>query len=126
MNPNKARAIRKLAVDAVCIAALIVGLALISEHAPREDRIRISRDHLKGSFSGWVRAGKPEGTALSEFMQDYPPETGHLFLSNRSFTIGGTNLTTMFAITRYGPTVFITTNGILIVLDKTGAPKIVP
>jgi hypothetical protein len=126
MNPSKTAALRRLGLGVLCACAILGGLDLIFVYTSRQEKLRLSSQALKSSLHQWVKAGGPRGAALTEFMRGYPPAAGYLLVSNRSFTITGTNLTTMFAVTRYHLTMFITTNGILILLDESGEPKIVP
>lgn len=81
---------------------------------------------LTQTFKRWVEAGRPEGDALTEFMRGRRQD---LVVSNRSFTIEGTNYLAQFAVTqpksqRPG-TLFVTTNEVLIWLDRNGRSELV-
>jgi hypothetical protein len=82
---------------------------------------------LTQTFKRWVEAGQPEGATLTEFMRGRRQD---LVVSNRSFTIEGTNYLTQFAVTqpksqRPG-TLFVTTNEVLIWLAPNGQSELVP
>lgn len=82
---------------------------------------------LTQTLKRWVEAGRPEGEALTEFMRGRRRD---LVVSNRSFTIGGTNYLTLLAVTqpksqRPG-TLFVTTNEVLIWLAPDGQSQLVP
>lgn len=82
---------------------------------------------LTQTLKRWVEAGQPEGETLTEFMRGRRQD---LVVSNRSFTIGGTNYGTQFAVTKPKSqrpgTLFVTTNGVLIWLAPTGQPELIP
>jgi len=73
----------------------------------------------------WVEAGKPEGENLTKFMQG---RRSGLIVSNQTFEIGATNHFTQFAVigvrTHGNATLFVTTNQVLIWLNRSGIVEI--
>ena len=115
------------AIRVLTACALVSGILLCYMHFDRQNWIRLSTKSLQGSLAAWAKEGRPQGDALGKFMRDYPPESGYLFVSNRSFTIQGRSYVTIFASTRYcAPnTMFITTNGAVILIEESEKPSIV-
>lgn len=93
-----------------------------------EERSLARADQLElgATFDRWVEAGRPDGEKLAEFMKG---RNQHLIVTNRSFTIGGTNFTTQFALKQnrsgWAGTLFVTTNRAMIWLDASGQPRLV-
>jgi hypothetical protein len=105
----------------LAIVCLIVVVAiLLWVRADQQEQLRIRCTELTWALNYWNEKGRPEGESLLEFMRDYPPD--HLYLSNRAFVINGSNVVTKFASRRLSTkTLFVTTNGVLILLDgKSG------
>jgi hypothetical protein len=94
----------------------------ITQSLQRADIIELTQ-----TLKRWIEAGQPKGEALTGFMQGRRQD---LVVSNRLFTIDGTNYTAQFAVTnpksqRPG-TLFVTTNENLIWLTPAGQPELVP
>jgi hypothetical protein len=76
----------------------------------------------------WIEAGRPEGDVLKEFMRGRRDD---IVVTNRILKIGGSNYLTRFSLTNpninAGVSAFlITTNGILIMIDKNGRAQVAP
>jgi hypothetical protein len=78
-----------------------------------------ARAELRSALSRWHSA-KAEGTTDLEALMHQMPS--HLVASNRVLTVGETNYISIFANTRVseGGTMFITSNGVVILLDSAG------
>jgi hypothetical protein len=93
-----------------------------------EERSLARADQLElgATYDRWLEAGRPEGEKLAEFMKG---RRSDLTVSNRSFSIGGTNFATQFALTQskagWAGTLFVTTNRAMIWVDASGQPKLV-
>ena len=72
----------------------------------------------------WAESGRPQGEKLTEFMQG---RGSYLVVTNRLFTIGGSNFETQFALKElrsgWSGALFVTTNRELIWLDSSGDAK---
>jgi hypothetical protein len=92
----------------------------ITKSLQRADEVELTQ-----TLRRWMEEGRPEGEALTEFMQGRRQD---LVVSNRTFTVRGTNYKTQFAVTtpksqRLG-TLFITTNEALIWCSPSGQLKL--
>jgi hypothetical protein len=104
----------------ISFVVLLVVLFIMLRSAKNHSLDRVDGVGLTETVQRWVEAGKPEGDKLSEFMQD----RNDFVVSNRVFDIGGTNYTTLFAVTNprshRDATLFVTTNKVLIWLESSG------
>src|SRR5262245_45841999 len=110
---------RKGLILAIVFApCLIVVVAIVLwVRADQQEQLRICCIELTWALNYWNEKGRPESESLLEFMRDYPAD--RLCLSNRTFVINGSNVVTKFASTRLSTkTLFITTNGVVILLDE--------
>ena len=111
------------------IAGAVVALFLVGKGwRVLEERSLARADQLElgATYDRWVEVGRPEGENLAEFMKG---RRSDLTVSNRSFTIAGTDFATQFALTQsksgWAGTLFVTTNRAIIWLDASGQPKLV-
>lgn len=101
--------------------AIVLGGIVIQNSLHRADCIELT-EH----FRRWNEAGSPRGAEqLANFLRG---RRSDLVVSNRTFSISGTNYITQFAVTnlhsnREG-SLFITTNGVLVWLNSYDKPKI--
>lgn len=98
---------------ALLVAALVALIWLrvtVNRSLDRADAFEITQ-----RLKRWVEAGEPQGDKLAEFMQG---RRSDVVVSNRVFSIDGTNFTTQFAVTKpksgRAGTLFVTTNEVLI------------
>lgn len=79
--------------------------------------------NLKGVYSQWNEQGRPIGADFTNFMAG---RRGFLLVLGTTLVCGGTNYVELVALTNAhgGGTLFITTNGVLIRIEKEGEPKI--
>lgn len=114
----------------VCFVVILIACAGVGYYLWA--RIYVTRSlhradgiELTQTLKRWVEAGRPEGETLTEFMRGRRQD---LVVSNRSFTIGGTNYGTQFAVTKPKSqrpgTLFVTTNEVLIWLAPTGQAEL--
>jgi hypothetical protein len=85
------------------------------------------RSELRSNYDRWVEGGRVEGDMLAKFLQG---RRADLVVTNQVFNIRDSNYVTQFALLKsksgVAGTLFVTTNGILLWLDSSGAAMLIP
>ena len=82
-----------------------------------------AKAELRSVLSHWNSIRAEEGGDPVGFMSTLPPG---IVVSNRTFLVGNTSYTSLFANTSTGSssTMFITSNGVVVLLDSRGHPNL--
>lgn len=119
---RRSKILRIVVTTAGTFALVLTVLYFLGASAGKQ-QLRISRIELINVFRVWTGDGRPEGNLLLEFMRNFPPD--RVTLSNRSIVVGGSNFVTIFATSRLqSGTLFITTNGVLLLEREPGLAEI--
>jgi hypothetical protein len=110
------------------VLCALVGALLYLRQLVIQSVFRAEAIQLPLLLDRWIEAGRPEGDELKEFMRGRRED---IVVTNRLVNVGGSNYSTRFSLTNpnsnAGVSEFlITTNGILIMINKNGRAQEAP